>query len=371
MIHVIPHHIGKGSYTSWYDIIEFKEPFVFHKFDNKEDIERKLIGEPPYESYLIEHLNFIKPTTTDVVMFDCKYLNGYGNVKTDVILNQLSRQYSNTKFVLFDDDNSLPYIDTERYTIFSNLFDAKYKNLNCNYFEYRSPKQEYFPHLKYIVNTFINNIRQKKMNMIIGVDKIERLEIFKYTHTIKLESESYVGYSGFSSTYDDSEISKSLSDFKKEKIPTILDVPFWMSEMGSVNVEIPALPFTMNSYISCILETQILLDGSVHLSEKSFNPFISHNIPLILGSSGINDYLKSKGFWMADDLFDIETKSTRSEILQQYMKNLDIIKKLKISEIHDYYIKNIKKIERNFKIIEESKFTYDSSLYKSLKKRNS
>lgn len=29
MIHVIPHHIGRGSYTPWYDIIEFKEDVIF------------------------------------------------------------------------------------------------------------------------------------------------------------------------------------------------------------------------------------------------------------------------------------------------------------------------------------------------------
>lgn len=370
MIHVIPHHIGRGSYSPWYNIIEFNEPVIFYKFDNKEQIERKLIGNPPYETQLIEHLNSINLKTNDIVFLDFKYFNAYDHIKLENLLNQLSKKYNNIKFVLFDDDNSIEYTDTERFTIFSNMFRLNNFKKNCNYYRYRASKQEYFFHVKYIVNIFINNIRQKKMNMIIGVDKIERLEMFKYVHNINLENESYLGYSGFATTYTDDEISQSLINFKKEKIPTILDTPFWMSEMGSVNVEIPPLPFTMNSYISCIIETQILLDNTIHLSEKSFNPFISHNIPLILASSGVNDYLKSEGFWLADDLFDLETKNTRQGILTQYMRNLDVIKKMSIEEIHDYYINNLKNIERNFRIIEESKFIYDSSLYKSFEKRN-
>lgn len=370
MIHVIPHHIAKGSYTAWYDIIEFKEDVIFHNFENKEQIEGKHLGEPPYEDELIKHLNEIRPTINDIVFFDYKYFNGYNHLELEQKLNQLSRKYNNTKFVLFDDDNSIEYMDTDRFTIFSNMFRIKYSDLNCNYYRYRASKQEYFPHLKYITNTFINNIRQKKANLIIGVDKIERLEIFKYVHSIKLDKDLYLGYSGFTSTYTDDEISKSLLDFKKEKIPTILDTPFWMSEMGSVNVEIPPLPFTMNSYVSCILETQILLDDSIHLSEKSFNPFISLNIPLILASGGVNEYLKKQGFWLAEDLFDLETKTNRTDILNQYRKNLDVINNMSIDDLHNYYIDNINNIERNFRIIEESKFTYDSNLYKSLKKRS-
>jgi len=371
MIHVIPHHIGKGSYTSWYDIIEFKEDVIYHKFENKNDIEGKYIGEPPYEDKLIEHLNKIKPTVNDIVFFDQKYFNGYGHTELHSKLNQLSIKYNNTKFVLFDDDNSIPYEDTERYTFFSNLFRKKFSNLNCNYFNYRAPKQEYFKHIDFITDTFINNIRQKKANLIIGVDKIERLEIFKYVYNINLNKDFYLAYSGFTSTYTNDEISDSLVKFKKEKIPLILDTPFELSEMGSVNVEMPPIPFTLNSYVSCILETQILLDGTIHLSEKSYNPFISKNIPLILGSGGINEYLRDEGYWLAEDLFDLKPKNTRTEIINQYKKNLDIINKMSYKELHDYYIHNIKHIIRNFKVIEEKKFVYDSSLYKSLKKRSS
>ena len=376
MIHVIPHHIAAGSYTRWYDMIEFEGPVTFYEFENKEVIERKLLGEPPYENELMEHLKHIKATVSDVIIFDYKYLYNYHNLELHEKLREISRKNNNCKIVVFDDDNAAPYHDEERFTIFSNIFpldiqDNKVAKLpeNCNYYRYRATKQDYFPHLEYLVETFKLNIRQKKSNLIIGVDKLERLEIFKYFYNIGLDKNSYVGYSGFTSTYSDSELSDSLIKFKKDNIPTILDTPFWKSEMGSVNVEIPPLPFTMNSYFSCILETQIQIGNVVHLSEKSWNPFISKNIPLILGSSYINAYLKELGFWLADDIFDLTPQQTRTDILNQYKNNLDVINKMTLEDIHEYYHKNIKKIDRNFEMIKQAKFYYNQSKYKSLKKR--
>jgi hypothetical protein len=84
----------------------------------------------------------------------------------------------------------MEYMDTEHYTIFSNKFqtiniDPSTYNLNCNYYRYRVPLQEYWPHLEYITQIYKHNVRQKKMNMIIGVDKVERLEVFKYVYNIR------------------------------------------------------------------------------------------------------------------------------------------------------------------------------------------
>jgi len=43
MIHIIPQHIGKGSYVAWYDLLNFNESHIFHKFDDTENIERKIL----------------------------------------------------------------------------------------------------------------------------------------------------------------------------------------------------------------------------------------------------------------------------------------------------------------------------------------
>jgi hypothetical protein len=370
MIHIIPQHISKGSYTEWYKLLNIKDEHIFHLFDDTYEIENKLIGEPPYIDKLIEKLDTINPQFGDVVIFDCRYINSYnGQLAIETHLIELSKKYNDCKFVLFDDDNFVEYIDTAQYTFFSNKFIVRDTNElyhyehNCNYYRYRSPLQEYFPHLEYIIKIFDLNIRQKKMNMIIGVDKKERLDVFEYVYNIGLNSDSWLGYSAFTCNYDDTDISAKLLEFKKNKLPVILDTPMERSMQGSVNVEIPPLPITMTSYISCILETMVVAEDIIHLSEKSWNPFISKNIPLILGNKYLTQYLKDLGFWLAEDLFDISPQDSVSAIINQYKRNLDIIHKMSYKDIHSYYVKNQAKIEQNFSKMQTVKFEFKLDNY--------
>jgi hypothetical protein len=370
MIHVIPQHISKGSYTAWYKLLNIKDEHIFHSFDDTDEIERTLIGEPPYTDKLIEKLDIINPQFGDVVIFDSKYIDSHrGQAVIESNLIELSKKYNDCKFVLFDDDNSVEYTDTEQYTFFSNKFLVRdittlhYYESNCNYYRYRSALQEYFPHLEYIIKIFDLNIRQKKMNMIIGVDKKERLEVFKYVYNIGLDSDSWLGYSAFTCDYDNTDISAKLLEFKKKKLPVILDTPMERSMQGSVNVEIPPLPITMTSYISCILETMVVAEDIIHLSEKSWNPFISKNIPLILGNKYLTQYLKDLGFWLAEDLFDITPQDSVPAIINQYKRNLDIIHKMSYEDVHSYYVKNQAGIERNFSKIQTIKFEFKLDNY--------
>ena len=370
MIHVIPQHISRGSYTPWYKLLNIKDEHIFYSFDDTDEIERKLIGEPPYVDKLIEKLNKINPQSGDVVIFDSKYIDSHrGKTVIENNLIDLSKKYNHCKFVLFDDDNSIEYTDTKRYTFFSNKFLVKdttelyHYERNCNYYRYRAGQQEYFPYLKYIIKIFDLNIRQKKMNMIVGVDKKERLEVFKYVYNIGLDSDSWLGYSGFACGYEEGDISSKLLEFKKNKLPVILDTPMERSMQGAVNVELPPLPITMTSYISCILETMVVAEDIIHLSEKSWNPFISKNIPLILGNKYLTQYLKGLGFWLAEDLFDITPQDSVPAIINQYKRNLDIIHKMSYEDIHSYYIKNQAKIERNFSLIENTKFEFKLDNY--------
>lgn len=372
MIHVIPHHIAKGAYIPWYEIINFNEDVIFHKFDDTHEIEKKLIGEPPYIDYLINKLDIISPHKGDFVMFDIDYLydSKYNYDEFYEFINKLSIKYNDCKFIMFEDDSTFEYIDTERFTIFSNKFKkediSSHYNLNCNYFRYRNKHQEFFKHANYIINVFKGNIRQKKTNLIVGVDKKERLQILKYFYKIGLDSDSWIGYSAFNSNYNDSEISDELLRFKKEKLPIIIDTPFEKSCEGNVNVEIPPLPLTMTSYVSCVLETSIIEGDVIHLSEKSWNPFVSQNIPLILGSSYLNEYLQDIGFWLAHELFDLKPKLNKSDIINQYMNNLNIINNMSYSQLHQFYSKNQIKISQNFRLLEKENntFIYNSNLYK-------
>jgi len=369
MIHVISHHIGKGSYTGWYDLIKFKDPVTYYEFDNKKLIEGKMEGNPPYKEVFEKQMEHINPQAGDYVFFDAYYiLDSCPIDETLLYVEELSKKYNNCKLVLFDGDNQLEYTDTERYTIFSNKFridegKAVYTE-NCNYYKYRLTYQSYLPHLNWFVNQFKNNVRQKKMNMIIGADKIFRLEVFRYAYRIGLDKDSWMAYSAFSKQYDESELSDDLIKFKKETLPVILDTTIEFSNMGSVNVEMPPLPITSTSYVSAICETQMFVGDMVHLSEKSYNPFLSKNIPLLLGSSKLNTYLKDHGYWLAEDLFDISEKDDYRSMIEQYCKNLDIINNMSLDDLYNYYQKNLGKIEGNYHRLVNNEFLFDRFKYK-------
>ena len=107
----------------------------------------------------------------------------------------------------------------------------------------------------------------------------------------------------------------------------------------------------------------ILTEDQIHLSEKSFNPFLSKNIPLILGSAKINEYLKSEGFWLAEDLFDLTPQRGFDAIINQYIKNLDVINNMSFEDLHNYYLKNGNNIDSNYHKL-KSDFVFKASNYK-------
>ena len=376
MIYIITHHIKKGGYVAWYDLINFKSPkdVTYWESSDKKAIEAATLNskQPPYQDVLEQHIKEINPKPMDVIMFDMMYLEMEDPISIEFYLTTLGERYG-IKLVVVDDDNFKTYADTNNYTFFSNRFEVNKNNSvrnNFNYYRYRASKESYFDSIPEIIRPFMHNIREKKMNMIIGVDKKERFEVFKYTHNIGLDKSSYLAYSAFCSTYDDSILSDPLKKWKTENIPTILDTPIELSMEGNVNPQIPPFPYCLNSYVSCILETSIhgnTAQPEIHLSEKAWNPFLSHNIPLILGNSGINAYLIDLGFWMATDLFELSTKNTPEGIVQQYKSNLDIINKISKDELREYYMLNHRNIERNYDIIKSQKFVYNELNYKQPK----
>ena len=101
MIHIITQHISKGSYTAWYKLLNPTEDHIFHSFDDDEDIERKLIGEPPYFGKLIEKFDKINPQFGDIIVFDAKYIgNNDGQLKLHENIIELSKKYNDCKIVL-------------------------------------------------------------------------------------------------------------------------------------------------------------------------------------------------------------------------------------------------------------------------------
>jgi len=364
MIHVIPVHIRRGSYSPWYSLFEFteNEPVNFVNIENANEIEVNA-WKFNFIELLDIHLSKIDIQPGDSIILDRLHFDLDSIEVFREKIDSLAEKHK-CKFFVVDDDNRDDFSDTKNLTYFSNRFNVVTDINNFNYFRYRAPKQSYWRDVDYVTTKFMDNFRQKKLNMIIGVDKQERLKIFKYVYDIGLDTDSWLGYSSFATSYNDSELSQELLEFKKKKIPIILDSTSEMTNMGCINVEMPPLPITMTSYVSCILETKIIVGDGIHLSEKSWNPFISRNIPLILGSTYINSYLKNLGFWLADDLFDLTPQHTHDSIMEQYKNNLDVIHKMSLEDLYFYYKKNVYNIQSNFKLLEKQKFIFNRNNYK-------
>jgi len=268
MIHVIPHHIGKGSYAAWYDCIDWSEckDLIIHKFDSKYKIENKTIVEemPPNEDYfdiLENHIQEINPSMNDWIVCDFQYTD-YSEPGFEKNIVKLSKKYK-VKLVFVDDDNYQPYTDNEYYTFHSNKFNYADTTNVFNYYRYRIAKTDWYNNLYKTLNPFVKQRRPKKINFFVGVDKLERLEIYKYIHNIGLDKDSHLAYSGFSKDYSDDELSDSLLKWRNENVPKILDTTFEESEIGQVNPDLPPIAYCLTSYVSCIMETKIITKKDV------------------------------------------------------------------------------------------------------------
>ena len=106
-----------------------------------------------------------------------------------------------------------------------------------------------------------------------------------------------------------------------------------------------------SSFIAFVIET----DSSSfinQISEKTFLPFLTKCIPIILPNENkIISEIKSMGFYIFNDFFGLEESSDELENLNAFIKTINKINKLEISEIKEIYNKNISKIEYNYELI--------------------
>jgi hypothetical protein len=143
------------------------------------------------------------------------------------------------------------------------------------------------------------------------------------------------------------EYNQYLSNFE---IPVLYDT---LDSDPNIFVAFAIPPQTsFQSYISITTET-FFENNSKDLvfSEKSFKPFYGFNIPLIIGQTTGLKYLKDLGFDLFEDLFEITPTYSKTEIFEQFDKNLEKIKKISKLELHTFYEKNLNRIYHNFEIL--------------------
>jgi hypothetical protein len=226
---------------------------------------------------------------------------------------------------------------------------------------------------------FFNFKRHKKYSFYNGIHKPIRFFAYDILIDNDMLNDGYFSYLDYANHIDNpeniNEIMKlfrleKIGDYhklrKKFKIPYLLDSSFIHPNWSDVPPFMNPLSHTLNSYINITAETNYFTSYEyVSISEKSYKPFISFNIPLIIGQPSIYPYMRDCGFDMFDDFFDNSECKTTNDMLNQIKQNFTKINKMSIDDIHNFYIKNLHRLEHNFEIVTSSAYNKMISLIHS------
>lgn len=110
----------------------------------------------------------------------------------------------------------------------------------------------------------------------------------------------------------------------------------------------------LDTFVACVVETHYPTETSFTcFTEKSILAFLCGNIPLILGRRGLIKELESMGLWIANNDFGFELYDNTIEDISKIEAYSRCVKRIHQIDIGDYFLKNIKKIENNHKLISE------------------
>lgn len=110
-----------------------------------------------------------------------------------------------------------------------------------------------------------------------------------------------------------------------------------------------------SSYFSFIIESHSNSNLN-QLSEKTLIGFLTKTIPVVLGGRGYIKELQDMGFWVGNDIFEIDIDNTPSDSFIRYDMYIDTIKKynqLSNEAVSKIYNENYFKIQKNFEIVSD------------------
>lgn len=113
----------------------------------------------------------------------------------------------------------------------------------------------------------------------------------------------------------------------------------------------------LKTYVAFICETTYpSWTETTCMTEKSILPFLCGNIPIILGKKRLVKELKEMGFWIANEYFGYDEYYDSLDDLSNIKINAFVrcIKNINNTDIESFYKQNIKHINNNHKIIQES-----------------
>lgn len=136
------------------------------------------------------------------------------------------------------------------------------------------------------------------------------------------------------------------------ELPIVLD---YIPNLSNVDQYAFTLPYTCNSYIEIIGCTALHGWEEIYTSEKIFKPFMSFQIPIFIGQSGLIKTLKTLGFKMFDNVIDnsyddIENNLERVQAVCEEIKRLGSLSR---EQIHNLYWDYEEEFKHNSRLMKE------------------
>ena len=242
---------------------------------------------------------------------------------------------SNTDVYIFD-DNLNEWLSNQNAFFIIQTLGISDKKIANNVHEICYP---YMFNLEYR-NIFTNKDRDYGFSFLNNYPRYFRIELGYYLWKAKLLDDIF-----YTQSLHEQEPVVHNSSIKQNNLKEFLKLLPIQHEKG-MNMEhdhTVTNPAFYNSYAHIYTESEI---ESPVVTEKTFKPFLSGQIPIPLACKGHLSYLKSLGFHTFDDLLGPEFDYSDSYL--KMIKIKDIVKKGK-RFIKEYYLENLDKIEHNNK----------------------
>lgn len=324
------------------------------------DIEHTIFDNKITKEWVI---NFLKENKPKIYLFNRELVEDYDG---DYI-NDLADSFPNTLFI-FHDMETYMFINNRRgfkhknCIVISNSFenykiDRKYHH---NYYALNAGTQKHWKYIHKLWEMTSELKRFKKYHFFNGIHKPHRLLTYDMMKRNNLLEEGFFSYLDYMNMVHRDDVVENMVNFfgfksKQEYTDYVsnFEIPYLCDTNESTpNVFVAwAYPpqYTLQSYIGITTETFFFDDhDKVSTSEKSWKSFLGFNIPLILGQRNTYEFLKDYKFDLFEDFFDVKPQNNSDEMLIQFEKNLKKIKKIKLEELHEFYLKNRNRIRENY-----------------------
>lgn len=388
MIHILDYKSCTFDYNPEILLQYVDLPRIFQKFISQSEYVKNKLNQDggvvykrieDNEKYTLSEFCKYLDENTDITVLVCNidiFKDCY--IIPNSFFSHISKKYPHIKFIVSSDETFMKYTTDEYkhknvFYILNSISDpySFVGNINTlnNFASYYIMndylQEEYVSFLQKLFYTSNDVVRDKKYNFYNGVHKPHRLKCYELIKKYDLLNEGYFSYADFAYQSKNEELDDEFVHFfelknkdeYKEFLSTFEIPLFYDTKESDPNVFVAfANPpqTSLQSYISITTETTFQSDlrhTSMVLSEKAFKSFYGFNIPLIVGTPIGIAYLRDLGFDLFEDLFDVEPKSSKKDIFEQFEKNLTKIKSMSKIELHDYYIKNMDRLNSNFELL--------------------